>query len=176
MPRNLELKIKIYSFKKLKQILKQRRIQQTGLLIQKDVYYKADKGLLKLRIENGAAGLIYYERNEKSEKRWSDFGLVKLSGANPEKFLSKFLYAEVTVYKIRELYFFNNTRIHLDKVKGLGSFIELETKVVKGLKDAEKRFSDLIEILGLEIQNQIRASYRDLLLKKNYDSVKIKKR
>lgn len=166
MPRNLELKIKTNSFKKLKQLLKQNGIKLTEILIQKDVYYKTDKGLLKLRIENNETSLIFYKRNEKSKKRWSDFELIKFSNGNPEKFLSKFLSVEVTVSKIRELYLYNNTRIHLDKVKGLGSFVELETKVVDGLKDADKRFLETVKILELNTQTQIRSSYKDLLLNK----------
>ncbi|MCJ7554954.1 MAG: class IV adenylate cyclase [Ignavibacteriaceae bacterium] len=176
MPRNLEIKIKLDSLKDVRQKLKQHRIELKEVLIQKDVYYAVDKGLLKLRIENGKSSLIYYLRNEKSQKRWSDFKLVKLAEGNHEKFFIKFLNTENTVSKIRELYLYNDTRIHLDKVKGLGSFIELETIVVNGLKDAEKRFAIMIKVLDLKTDNQIRASYRDLLLKKINDTNKITKR
>ena len=176
MPRNLEIKIKLHSLKNVKQKLKQHRIGLKEILIQKDVYYAVDKGLLKLRIENGKSSLIYYLRNEKSQKRWSDFKLVKLAEGNHEKLFYKFLTTEITVSKIRELYLYNNTRIHLDKVKGLGSFIELETIVVEGLNDAEKRFAKMIKILDLKTYNQIRASYRDLLLKKRNVTNKNKKR
>jgi len=176
MPRNLEIKIKLDSLKNVKQKLKQHRIELKEILIQKDVYYDVDKGLLKLRIENDNSSLIYYLRNEKSQKRWSDFDFVRFAEENPEKFFSKFLTNTVTVSKIRELYLFNNTRIHLDKVKELGSFIELETIVVKGLNEAEKRFTNLIKVLELKTDNQIRASYRDLILKKINDTNKIKKR
>ncbi len=176
MPRNLEIKIKLDSLKDVKQKLGQHRIELKEVLIQKDVYYAVDKGLLKLRIENSKSSLIYYLRNEKLPKRWSDFKLVKLAEGNHEKFFSKFLNTEITVSKIRELYLYNNTRIHLDTVKCLGSFIELETIVVEGLKDAEKRFAKMIKVLDLKTDNQIRASYRDLLLKKTNDTNKITKR
>lgn len=166
MPRNLELKIKIDSLKNIKQKLKENRVALKEILIQKDIYYRIDKGLLKLRTENGKSSLIYYLRNESASKRWSDFEYIKFTSDNSEKFFNSFLEKEVIVSKVRELYIYNNTRIHLDKVKGLGNFLELETIVVSGLKDAEKRFNNMIAILELGSKKQIRASYRDLLVEK----------
>lgn len=73
----------------------------------------------------------------------------------------------VIVNKKRELYLYNNTRIHLDYVSGLGYFLELETRVLNGLKDAEKRFAEMISLLKLDNKKEIRASYKDLLISKN---------
>ena len=72
---------------------------------------------------------------------------------------------ETIVKKKRELWLYKNTRIHLDIVKNLGSFLELETLVIKGKKDAQKRFDDIIALLHLDLKKQILASYRDLILK-----------
>lgn len=166
MPRNLEIKIPLYSLKDVKHRLKSNRIGLKETLIQKDVYYSVNSGLLKLRIENEKFSLIHYQRNEESSKRWSDYEFVNLSNGNVEKFFSRIMKKEVVVSKIRELYLYNNTRIHLDKVKGLGSFIELETMVKNGLADAQKRFNNMIKILELNTENEIRASYRDLILVK----------
>ena len=55
----------------------------------------------------------------------------------------------------------------MDHVKYLGYFLELETRVINGLKDAEKRFNYLIELLELMDKKEIRASYKDLLMIKN---------
>jgi predicted adenylyl cyclase CyaB len=166
LPRNLEIKLQLDSLKNIKQILNKNRIALKEVLIQKDVYYTVEKGLLKLRIENGQSSLIYYLRNENSSKRWSDYEIVNFRNGSIEKFFARFMTTEVAVSKIRELYIYNNTRIHLDKVKGLGSFIELETIVKNGLQDAQKRFNKMINMLELDIDKQIRASYRDLLFKK----------
>ncbi|MFO7526338.1 MAG: class IV adenylate cyclase [Ignavibacteriaceae bacterium] len=170
MPRNLEIKIRLNSLKDIKQRLKSRRIGLKKILIQKDVYYSINNGLVKLRIENGQSSLIYYQRNENSSKRWSDYEFVNLSNGNIEKFFSRIMKMEVVVSKVRELYLYKNTRIHLDRVKGLGSFIELETMVKNGLMDAQKRFNNIIKILELNTDDQIRASYRDLILKKKNDT------
>lgn len=167
MPRNLEIKVKLPSHKEVKSIIKKNKIGFAGLLIQKDIYYKVNNGLLKLRIENGDQTLIFYDRNEKSKKRWSDYHLLEIKNTDGNKYLTKFLDVLTIVNKKRELYLFNNTRIHLDYVKNLGYFLELETKVVSGLRDAEKRFAHLVDLLNLRDKEEIRASYKDLLIKKN---------
>ncbi|MBS4035091.1 MAG: class IV adenylate cyclase [Ignavibacterium sp.] len=174
MPKNLEIKIKVTSLKELKNKLKKKRIGLKKILIQKDVYYSVDSGLLKLRIENGEKSLIYYQRDEKSKKRWSNYQVIKFADGDIENFCKNIFSTEINVSKVRELYIYKNTRIHLDKVKGLGSFIELETLVIDDLRNAENHFNEIVEILELDTKSQIRASYRDLLLDKKYDTDKIK--
>ena len=68
--------------------------------------------------------------------------------------------------KNRLLYIYNNTRVHLDKVKDLGKFLELETLVLNGLEDAKKRYSDIISKLELDLNNQLKNSYKILIEEK----------
>ncbi len=166
MPKNLEIKVKLKSHKEVKKILRKNKIQVSELLIQKDIYYKVERGILKLRIENELQTLIFYDRNEKSKKRWSDYYLLDLSSVDANNYLKRFLDVMVIVKKKRELYFYKNTRIHLDYVQGLGYFLELETRVTNGLKDAEKRFNYLLDLLELRSKKEIRASYKDFLIAK----------
>ncbi|GIV45280.1 MAG: adenylate cyclase [Ignavibacterium sp.] len=166
MARNLEIKVKLDSHKRIKKILSANNIKLFEVLKQKDIYYKVKKGLLKLRIENGKQTLIFYNRNEKSKKRWSDYFLLDINSSDANKFLDKFLERIVEVNKIRELYWFDNTRIHLDKVDKLGYFLELETRVINGLRDAEKRFNYLVELLELKKYPELRDTYRNLLISK----------
>lgn len=166
MAKNLEIKVQLKSHKDVKEILNKNKIHFKELLNQKDIYYKVNRGILKLRIENDTQTLIFYDRNEKSKKRWSDYYLLDLSSADTEKYLKRFLDVMVIVKKRRELYLYKNTRIHLDYVQGLGYFLELETRVLNGLNDAEKRFNYLLDLLELRSKKEIRASYKDLLLAK----------
>ncbi len=166
MPKNLEIKVTLNSHKQVKQILKKNNIHQKGLLLQKDIYYKVDRGILKLRIENETQTLIFYDRNEQSKKRWSDYYLLDLCNVDANAYLKRFLDILVIVKKEREFYLYKNTRIHLDYVRGLGYFLELETRVVNGLKDAEKKFNYLLDLLDLRSKKEIRASYKDLLMQK----------
>ncbi|MDP3583391.1 MAG: class IV adenylate cyclase [Ignavibacteria bacterium] len=165
MPLNLELKIKVNSHKQIESVLKKSGAEFKGILKQKDVYYKTKSGLLKLRIEGKFFTLIKYLRDEKG-KRWSNYELLDLHGKNPEKYLESILNIEAVVEKKRKLYLYDNTRVHLDEVKGLGSFLELETLLVAGKSDATRRFNFVKQMLGIENHEQIRASYRNLILKK----------
>lgn len=165
MARNLEIKVKLDSHKRIKKILSANNIKLAEVLKQKDIYYKVKEGLLKLRIENGTQTLIFYNRNEKSKKRWSDYYLLDINTPDAEKFLDKFLDRIIEVKKIRELYLYDNTRIHLDKVDKLGYFLELETRVINGLRDAEKRFNYLVELLELKKYPVLRDTYRNLLIR-----------
>ncbi|HMN49221.1 MAG TPA: class IV adenylate cyclase [Ignavibacteriaceae bacterium] len=166
MAKNLEIKVQLKSHKDVKEILNKNKIHFKELLNQKDIYYKVNRGILKLRIENDTQTLIFYDRNEKSKKRWSDYYLLDLSSTDANKYLKRFLDVMVIVKKRRELYLYKNTRIHLDYVQGLGYFLELETRVINGLNDAEKRFNYLLDLLELRSKKEIRASYKDLLLAK----------
>jgi predicted adenylyl cyclase CyaB len=162
MPHNLELKIKVDSHTKLLNLLKKMKAEYKGELVQKDVYYKVKKGLLKLRVESGTYTLIKYLRDEKG-KRWSNYELLKLEGKNPEKYLRDILKVVTVVEKKRKLYLHDNTRIHLDDVKRLGKFLELETLLVGDKRDAQIRFNKTVELLELDLSKQIRSSYKTLL-------------
>ncbi|MFN3695613.1 MAG: class IV adenylate cyclase [Ignavibacterium sp.] len=166
MARNLEIKVKLDSHKRIKKILSSNNIKLAEVLKQRDIYYKVQSGLLKLRIENETQTLIYYNRNEKSKNRWSDYFLLDIKTPNAEKFLDKFLERIIEVKKVRELYLYNDTRIHLDKVDKLGFYLELETRVIKGLRDAEKRFNYLVNLLELRNYPELRYTSKNLLLKK----------
>ncbi len=167
MPINLELKIRLDNPAPVTERIKAINADYKGELKQVDVYYTYKKGLLKLRIENGGQTLIKYDRNEKPGSRWSDYQLISLEDNDAREYLDDILETETVVEKRRLLYFFDNTRIHLDTVKGLGSFLELETLVINGKDDAEKRFNYIVEALKLNTEYEIRKSYRDLILERD---------
>ena len=167
MPSNLELKIKVKSYDTIKKTLKKINAEFIGVLNQKDIYYRCKTGLLKLRIENGRHTLIKYNRAEKSkDDRYSEYYLVKISEGESEKVFSDIFEIETVVEKRRLLYLYKNTRVHLDEIKKLGNYLELETLVLNGKRDAKKRFDEMVEILNLDLSKQIRKSNRDLMLDK----------
>lgn len=166
MPQNLELKIKLESFNEIKKRLKKIGADFKATLNQKDIYYGNPKGLLKLRIKNNAESLIWYNRNENSENRWSNYSLLKFKNGNAEKFFRQIFEIETVVEKKRFLYMYKDTRIHLDKIKHLGNYLELETLVLRGQKDAKRRFKEMVTLLDLDTKNQIKKSNRDLMLER----------
>jgi len=167
MPVNLEIKIPVKNFKKLIAIIEKKGGQKIYSSRQIDIYYKLNNGRLKIRNSSGEKSIIYYKRIEDGSERRSDFETIKVD--KPDKWIKlfdKFLERLTVVDKHRTLYHLYNTRIHFDKVKGLGNFVELETKVVKGKQKARKEFQKILELLKLNPEKQILNSYSDLILLK----------
>jgi predicted adenylyl cyclase CyaB len=164
MPQNLEVKIKCESFRDIQKILERIGAKFTSTLNQKDIYYKNSKGLLKLRIENGKQTLIQYKRNENSANRWSNYNLLEFGQENADRFFRNVFEIETVVEKKRLLYMYKNTRVHLDKIRYLGNYLELETLVINGKEDAKKRFNEIVRLLKLDLHKQIKKSNRDLML------------
>jgi len=133
---------------------------------QKDVYYTMQSSLLKLRIEDDGESLIKYNRDEVNPDRFSDYDVIYLKSSGSEKVFNSIFTVEAVVIKKRSLYLYNNTRIHLDTVEGLGTFMEFETLVINGMEDAKERFNFLIKKFEIDTSKQIKCSYRDLILNK----------
>jgi predicted adenylyl cyclase CyaB len=69
------------------------------------------------------------------------------------------------VEKHRTVFYVGRTRVHLDRVKGLGEFLELEV-VLKDGESAEAGVAEasaLMERLGVQSSQLIDAAYVDLL-------------
>ena len=164
MALNLELKARVENHEAIKHILKNIGATFEKILDQIDIYYKVEDGLLKLRIENGNYSLIKYNREEEKSDRWSNYYVVKMEGTETELLFSSLFPIETEVLKKRELYLYKNTRIHIDTVENLGKFIELETVVHGEREYAKELFDEMIELLNLDLSDQIRSSYRDLIL------------
>ncbi len=164
MGKNLEIKLRVNSHQQLVNKLKEIDASFTNVLEQKDIYYAYNKGLLKLRKVNGEYELIKYVRDESGADRWSNYEIIYLTGDNFERYLSEIFSEEVTVQKTRTLYMYKDTRIHLDEVENLGSFIELEAVVVDTEEEAADQFNFLVERLGLDLSAQINKSYKELMI------------
>ena len=107
-----------------------------GLLRQRDTYFRVATGRLKLREEEpGGAMLIQYDRVDADEARESRYRLIPV---DDPKTLCAALEASLgtlaVVEKERHLLLWQNVRIHLDRVKDLGDFVELEGVADRGLR------------------------------------------
>lgn len=132
---------------------------------QKDIYYSLPGSLLKLRVEDEVESLIKYNRDEVND-RFSNYNVIYMKSTGTEQFFNSIFTVEAVVIKKRILYMYNNTRIHLDTVQGLGTFMEFETLVLNGLDDARERFNFLIKKFNIDTTKQIKCSYRDLIINK----------
>lgn len=139
-----------------------------GLLVQKDTYFAARGGRLKLR-EQGADGsfLIAYRRPDSIEAAESAYVLAPVSApAETEAALDSALGTVVVVSKRRRLLLWEGVRIHLDEVEGLGSFIEFEAVLPDAgdLAQAHAKVAKLRSALELAAGDLVAAGYADLLL------------
>jgi predicted adenylyl cyclase CyaB len=166
MPQNLEIKIHMDSHNPALTVLKNLHAEFVRDINQKDVYYNLPGSLLKLRIEDSGESLIKYNRDEVNPNRFSDYDVIYMKSSDTEKIFNSIFTVEAVVIKKRSLYLFNNTRIHLDTVQGLGTFMEFETLVLNGMEDAKQRFNFLVKQFELDTTKQIKCSYRDLILNK----------
>ena len=142
MPKNLEIKAKIPNVQHAISIAYDLYASYKGELHQIDTYFNVHHGRLKLReILNDHFELIYYERNEESQQRLSTFELYPVVDVNHmKKMLTQANGVIGIVEKRRTLFIYKNTRIHVDEVQRLGTFLEFETAVTETEEDAKKFF------------------------------------
>lgn len=170
MPKNYEIKIPvkdIRGFEKAVRKLLRNKKHKHFIELQKDIYYKIDEGRLKLRIINDEIGnLIYYNRKENNKKRVSDYIISATKNFKElDEILRKLFDIFIIVDKRREIYTFDNVRIHLDKVKKLGSFFEIEI-IYDSLKEAKKKMNNFIKYFNLNANDFIKDSYSNMLVRK----------
>jgi predicted adenylyl cyclase CyaB len=164
--RNLEFKARLEDPKAA--LVRARAIgaELWGDLRQTDTYFNVPYGRLKLRETAGLqAELIAYQRDENGENRPSDYEIARTPDpAALREVLSRSLGVLVVVRKRRTLVTLDTTRIHLDNVEHLGSFLEIEVPVGEEEAAARARFHSLLTGLGYAPEDGIRTSYLDLML------------
>ena len=186
--RNLELKVQCpdeTTLKTLEQRAQQNNATYIHTLQQRDTYFNVPSSRLKLRqwsiqddmqripshvqekYENAASGalLVAYTRPNEESSRVSEYLISPIT--DPATFLpllTTTLGIWMIVEKTRVLYRYGQTRIHFDRVTGLGSFIELETEFVDTSTDDEVNAEHAIvkKFLQLALFPTIASSYSDL--------------
>ncbi len=167
MPRNIEIKARIASV----EALLPRACAVAGgepvIFEQDDTFFKVPHGRLKLRqFADGAAELIHYHRPDSSQARASDYVRVPVPDAPAlREALARACGLLGRVQKRRWLLRAGPTRIHLDRVHGLGDFMELEVVLRDAQPDAEgvAIAEALMHSLGLASAPRLAGAYLDLL-------------
>ena len=138
MHRNIEIKCRCADLALARQRAEALGARDAGVLRQRDTFFEAPHARLKLRdFGDGRAELIGYRRPDAPDARGSDFLIARVE--HPAELAETLGYALGTtgvIEKTRHLFLYRATRIHLDEVQGLGTFVELET-VVTGQSDAD---------------------------------------
>ena len=167
MPRNIEIKARIDS---VEWLLPRARALAAGeplAIAQDDTFFRVPHGRLKLReFGDGHAELIHYRRSDQPEAKASDY--VRVPVAEPQALreaLARGCGVLGRVRKQRLLLLVGATRIHLDRVAGLGDFMELEVVLQDGQSDTEgvTVAERLMRELGLADAPRIAGAYLDLI-------------
>jgi len=141
--------------------------EDRGLMHQRDTYFHAVIGRLKLReAPPRPAELIAYDRAELAGPKVSLYRVVCVSDHLAlTDALTDALGVRCVVEKARRLLLWRNVRIHLDRVTDLGHFVELEAvATAPGGLDAERgRVEELRQVLGIADDRLVARGYADLL-------------
>ncbi len=167
MPRNIEIKARIASVDALAEALAEFADEGPIAIGQDDTFFRCENGRLKLRSFDATRGeLIFYRRADSLGPKESNYTIAPT--AAPEMLREALTLALGTtgrVRKARTLFLVGRTRVHLDRVEGLGEFLELEVV----LRDAEATQAGIDEAhrlmarLGVQPTQLIDTAYVDLL-------------
>lgn len=170
MARNVEIKARIDSVDAL--VPRAAAIATGGpeRIVQDDTFFPCPNGRLKLRAFDATSGqLIFYARPDRAGPKESFYILSPT--ASPDTLRDALTAAHGTigrVRKVRTLFLVGRTRVHLDRVEGLGDFLELEVV----LRDGEPtdagvaQAHTLMARLGVAPDALIEGAYLDLLRQK----------
>lgn len=167
MPRNVELKARLRDPEVQRRLAERLADSGPTVIEQRDVFFPTPAGRLKLRfLGDGSGQLIHYRRPDTDGPKTSHYRIVPIP--EPEalrRLLADALGVRAEVVKTRELYLAGRTRIHLDRVRGLGAFLELEVMLEAGESEAAGRAEAgrLMERLEIGPDSLIDRAYVDLL-------------
>jgi predicted adenylyl cyclase CyaB len=164
---NVEIKARCTDHQRVREILRSENARFAGEDHQVDTYYRTDMGRLKLRQGKIENALIAYAREDVKTPKLSNVALYKtLESASLKEVLDTALETWIVVDKVREIYFIENLKFHLDIVKGLGSFIEIEAIDDTGTVSEEVLRDQVVKYLSrfdIHHDDLLTHSYSDLL-------------
>jgi predicted adenylyl cyclase CyaB len=164
--KNLEIKAVASNLGRLRRLLASLGASRRPVLVQTDTYFVTPAARMKLRVRRGArtAELIVYDRPNASRARSSEY--QKLPVDDPPgllRLMRRMFGVHVRVRKRRDLWLLGETRVHLDSVEGLGSFVEIEVPYVGGASRARRTMARLLDALEIVPGDVLDRSYADLL-------------
>ena len=167
---NVEIKARSIDPERIRKYLKANAAVFKGVDEQTDTYFLVANGRLKLREGNIENNLIYYERDNMAGPKNSHFDLVKIQDAAGIKdVLTRSCGIKTIVRKMREIYYLDNVKFHIDEVPGLGSFVEIEAGNVLADR-TEDQLREQCEFylrqFGIEERDLLTSSYSDMQLEK----------
>ena len=167
MARNVEIKARVRDVAALIERAAAIADSRPGRIEQDATFFACTNGRLKLRQFSPERGeLIHYFRANSAGPRVSDYHIVPTSAPDALRdTLAAAIGTAGRVIKVRQLYLAGQTRIHVDAVKDLGDFAELEVVLhdTQSEDDGVKIAHQLMHALGIAESDLLDVAYVDLL-------------
>jgi adenylate cyclase len=167
MARNIEIKARVQAPEELQ--ARAAAIAEEGPIdiAQDDTFFACPNGRLKLRVFSGNEGqLIFYRRADTAGPKESYYLITPTAAPDELRATLSEAYGQIgRVRKQRTLYLVGATRIHLDRVEGLGDFMELEVVLQEGqtVEQGMEIARALMAQLGVGNDQLVEGAYLDLL-------------
>lgn len=167
MPRNIEIKAYVENLQSVAREVAAIADSGPFEIVQDDTFFPCPNGRVKLRTFSSDEGqLIFYRRPDQQGPKESFFVLSLTASPNTLRDALSQAYGQAgRVQKHRTLFMVGRTRVHLDDVKGLGQFLELEVELGEGEPNeagVEEAYG-LMARLGVERSQLVEGAYVDLL-------------
>ena len=167
MARNIEIKAHVADMDAL--TARAAAIADSGPveIAQDDTFFRCDNGRLKLRTYGDGTGhLIFYRRPDQDGPKESFYILAPT--ASPDALREALTLANGQagrVVKHRTVFMVGRTRVHLDRVEGLGDFMELEVVLAddEPADGGAREAHELMARLQIPSDCLIAGAYHDLL-------------
>lgn len=165
--RNIEIKARVESLELL--ATRAAAIATGGPveIVQDDTFFPCSAGRLKLRdFLDGTGELIFYRRaNERGPK---ESFYLRSPTTSPGSLRESLILAYGQLGRIRKhrtVFLVGRTRLHLDRVANLGTFVELEVVLQdnESSEAAAREAEELMKTLDIRPQQLVESAYLDLL-------------
>jgi adenylate cyclase class IV len=134
MARNIEIKARIDSVDRIANIVATLADQGPIEIAQDDTFFRCNDSADRLKLRTFAqdrAELIFYRRDNSSGPKESFYLITPCSTPDALRESLTLAWGQAgRVRKQRRLFIVGRTRVHLDRVEGLGEFLELEEQVL----------------------------------------------
>jgi predicted adenylyl cyclase CyaB len=167
MPRNIEIKARIDSVASMLPRAAALATEGPTEIFQDDTFFGCERGRLKLRAFSETSGeLIFYRRPDQVGPKESFY--VRSPTQEPgvlREALSLAYGVTGRVVKERTLFLVGRTRVHLDRVRGLGEFLELEfvLREDESPEAGTREAHEIMSRLGVAEAQLVEGAYVDLL-------------
>ena len=164
---SIEIKARTTDPDRIRAILQDQSAEFVGEDHQRDTYFRARHGRLKLREGEIENSLIHYQREISSAPKRSDVTLYHPEpGTALKTILTEALGVDIIVEKRREIYFIENVKFHIDDIDGLGRFVEIEAidnDGIHGVEHLRSQCREYLELFDVQPDDLIAESYSDML-------------